>query len=213
MPKQRTQTDIVNQALARLGSTQRVSSINETSEVAKDAATHWDAVLLYLTAEHPFNFAIERDILPETGTPQHGWKRSFDLPPDCLRFLPPRPADDVYFECEVEGRAILTDSEAPLPIRYLSSSKIDDTTRWPPYFALAVEVELAARMAEAVTGSTSIATKMADMAFDKLKNAKRRDGLESGRAKRSGAYARGSWSGATRGYRRESDDPRFRGVL
>lgn len=211
MPKPLTQSRIVNQALSRLGSTERISSIEDNKEVAQHAAAHWDAVLLHLASDHPFNFAIERAELPETGPlPVHGWKRGFDLPPDCVRFLPPRPADDSYYLSEVEGGRVFTDAEAPLRVRYLSSAKLDDTSRWPPYFALAVETELAARMAEAVTGSSSIADKMEAKAADALKNAKRRDALEGGRAKRAGAIARGNWTPATRGYPRPYDDPYYR---
>lgn len=213
MPKKLTQTAIVNQALSRLGSTERLTSLDDSKTVAKHAAAHWDAVLRHIAGDHPWNFAIERAQLPEVGpAPKFGWQRAFALPNDCLRFLPPRDGDDTFYHCEIEGGRILTDSEAPLPIRYISSAKLDDTSKWPPYFALAVELELASRMAEAVTGASGVQDDLGDKAWEALKVAKRRDGLEGGRAKRAGATARGSWTRATRGYRRESDDPRYRGV-
>lgn len=208
MPKPLTQSAIVNSALSRLGSTERISSIDDAKEVAKHAAAHWDAVLRHLTGKHPFNFALEREQLPAlSAVPAHGWARQFKLPNDCLRFLPPRPGDDVHYECEVEGGKILTDAEAPLNVRFISSAKVDDTSRWPPYFAEAVELELAARMCEAVTGASGLAKSLAEQAALSLKDAKRRDGLESGKAKRQSVHCRSRWLAASTGYRNWYDDP------
>lgn len=214
MPKPLTQSAIVNQALSRLGSTERIASIDDAKEVARHAAAHWDAALRHIAGDHPWNFAIARVQLPETlPAPAFGWERAFDLPADCLRFLPPRDGDDTFYCCEVEDGRILTDSAAPLPVRYIASGKLDDTAKWPPYFAMAMELELASRMAEAVTGASGLDDKLAEKAEKAVKIAKRRDGLEGGRAKRAGATARGSWTRATRGYQREGDNPRDRGVV
>lgn len=214
MSKKPTQSKIVNAALSLLGSTERITSIDDTKEIAKHAKAHWDLALQHIAGDHPWNFAIERAQLPEAQpAPAFGWTRAFELPNDCLRFLPPRDGDDTFYCCEVEDGRILTDSEAPLPVRYISSAKLDYTSKWPPYFAKAMQYELASRMAEAVTGSSSLQDKFGDAAWEAVKVAKRRDGLEGGRAKRAGATARGSWTRATRYGRRYGDDPSERGVV
>lgn len=200
MPKPLVQSAIVNQALSRLGSTERISSIDDDKEVAKHAAAHWDAILRHLAGKHPWNFAITRAEIPTVSTtPAHGWAYAYSLPADCLRFLPPRAGDDTFYECEVEGGEILTDCEAPLPVRFISSALLDNTSKWPPYFAEAVEIELAARMCEAVTGASGMQRDLYQMASDSLRDAKRRDGLEGGRAKGAGPIVRSSWLSATTG--------------
>jgi hypothetical protein len=110
-------TNILNTALARIGSTERVTSIDDTtSNSAKRANLVWDQLRRALMVRHPWNFAVMRAVLNEAGTtPLFGWKHQYAVPANCLRWLPPAEGEDGYFDGEREGDYILTDREAPLP--------------------------------------------------------------------------------------------------
>lgn len=180
MPKRPTQSGIANSAASRLGSTKRMASIHDGSDLATHIVDQWDAIVSTLIAEHPWNFAIRRATLNAlTEAPGSEYAYQYALPADCWRWLPWHPDDPDWFEGEAEGGNILTDAEAPIAIRYISGEYADEVGRWPAHFATAVELELAFRIAEPVTGSTSIARDMRDLAAEALMKAKRKDGLES----------------------------------
>lgn len=206
MPTPLSQTKIVNAAASELGSTERLSSINDVGTLASHAQAHWDFTIEVLVAEHPWNFAVARKQLPLSAIPDFGFSHAYALPSDCARFLPPLRGRD-YYACELEGGLILTDRAAPLPVRYISNAAIGDTTRWPAYFANAVKFALAAAMAEAMTGSQQIKRDMEAKAADALAKAKRRDGRESGGRPQAQAHTRSSWLRGSFGYRHSYDDP------
>lgn len=202
MPAPPTQAGIVNAAAARLGSTERIVSLaDDAGTLARHARVFWDELLRVLIAEHPWNFAVRRAVLnTAAATPAFGFERGFALPADCARVLPPsteeRDAD--YWEGEVEGGVIHTDHEGPLSVRYISREKADQVGLWPPHFALAMTLMLAAAMAEPLTGSQSIAGSLQDQAEAALRKAKRRDALENGGRGKRAISATSDWLSAQR---------------
>jgi len=176
-----TQTDIVNAALAELGSTSRINSINDTqSNSARRALAIWDMTLRLMLAEHPWNFAIKRaKINALAAIPLSEYQRQFSLPTDMVRWLPPAQGDDDYFEGEVEGEVMLSDAEAPLILRYIAY--VDDVSKWPASFVEAFKYKLAGSMAEGETSSQSIRDRMEDRFEMWLSRAKRRDGQATGK--------------------------------
>lgn len=197
-----SQTGIVNAAAALLGSVQRINSLSQSDlPLASHAREVWDSMLREMLADHPWNFAIRRKRLNALAeAPQFGAARAFALPPDCLRWLPPHAADgDAWFEAVEENGRLLSDAAAPLPVRYISDDMLDQVDRWPAFFVTAVEYELAARLAEPMTQSSSLADAMAEKAAMKLRNAKRRDGAASGNMGRVQVISNSSWQQARRG--------------
>lgn len=195
-----TQTGIVNSALSLLGSTSRVTSIDDPHGVAPDAKTQWESIVGGLLSDHPWNWAIKRAALNEADEkPAFGFEHSYALPADCLRVLPPSREDDLDgYERREEGGFILTDAEAPLNVRYISANLGFSVSRWPAYFVRAVEYELAARLAEPVTQSSTMQTNMANMAYDALRKAKRKDGLASNHQTRNRVSHGSDWLDARR---------------
>jgi hypothetical protein len=185
MPGSPTQTRIVNGALAELGSTERLTSMDDpTSNSAKRAASLWPEVLRDLLSRHPWNFALRRRALNASSeVPSHGWERKFKLPEDCIRWLPGSLTDDDYRDAEREGDYLLSDAEAPLACRYIAY--VEDVTVWPPAFVRAMTLLLGAAMAEGVTQSEGIKDRLAERAEAQIRTAKRIDGLETGRTRRS----------------------------
>lgn len=196
---QPTQTGIVNAALARLGSTDRLTSIESGgSNSAYRAAVLWDDVRRALLARHPWNFAIARKRLNAASPPpQFGYARRFKLPVDCLRWLPPGDrADRDWFEGEVEGGFILSNAAAPLPCRYIRDH--DTVSEWPPMFVQAMTICLADWMCEGITQSVGINDRLIELADNAIRLAKRIDGLETGRKRAGGVVVRSEWLGSRR---------------
>ncbi|WP_292960510.1 hypothetical protein [Novosphingobium sp. UBA1939] len=194
-----SQTGIVNGALADLGSTTRLQSIDDRGNTAAQARQHWSDVVRELLPAHTWNFAIRRTVLPlqEELPAGLGWKYAYALPVDNMRWLVPnREETDLWFEGEEEGGRILTNREAPLPLRYISAELGMTVSRWPAHFVKAVRTELAARMADAVTQSESITDRARKSADAALKLAKRTDGLQTGRTSRSALAVKSDWLSA-----------------
>lgn len=186
------QTAICNAVLAELGSTQRITSIHDGSNHANRFREIWPLVVPFAIVLHPWNFAIGRALLNEAGQkPPFGYARMFTLPADCLRWLPPARGDSDYYEAEREGNFLLTDHAAPLPCRYIRME--DDVARWSPGFTWLVKAFLSPIIAEGVTQSEGIAGRMEELAKSLLPQAKRIDGLETGRRRRAPAIAVSSW--------------------
>lgn len=194
-----TQTDIVNAAAALLGSTERVSSLDTSGNLARHALAVWDMTARRLLADHPWNFAIEEAALNPGVVPASGrFERAFALPVNCLRLL--SIGDERAWrypeDSAIEGGHLLTDAEAPLHARFISSRYIADCGRWPPHLADAMAAALAELLAEPLTGKRSIAQAMAQRAYDALARAKRVDGLESQRSRHAQPTRRSTWLGS-----------------
>lgn len=192
-----TQTDIVNAAAALLGSSSRITNIEGADKLAIHARAVWDMTMRTLLADHPWNFAIERAHLNASAAPTFGYERTFAKPATCLRLLPSRITDgsEIYYDGEVEGDYILTDAEAPLAVRFISSRYINDCGRWPPHFAKAAGYALAMDLAEALTGSQGIDSKLTEKADAALRRAKRVDGLETQNGRRGAITRNSRWLG------------------
>ena len=183
-----TQTRIYNRALALLGSVNRSSNIDDGNPWTDTLNEHWPQAIRDLLAEHPWNCAIGRRVLNKSGTPVFGDGYTYQLPADCLRWLPPAPDNDDYFEGVEEGGYILADAGASINIRYIRL--IEDVTAWPPHLTNAMSYRLAMDAADAITQSTSIVEDMRvkyegrDGEGGALARAKRADGLASGNRSR-----------------------------
>lgn len=191
-----SQTRIINGALTDLGSTKRLQSINDSGNVAADIRAIWPDMVRNLLEQHTWNFAIQRTTVPlaEILPDGMGWQYAYDLPADCLRWLPPRRDDGMaYYEAENEGGRILTNREAPLPVRYVSVLLGENPSRWPPHFAKLARTELAALLADGITQSETTTQRKREEADAELRKARRRDGTENGRDSRSGVTVRSDW--------------------
>lgn len=192
-----SQTDIVNFALGRLGSTERIDNINDSRQLAQDAKAAW-AIIVPGELDYPWNFAIRRAKLNAAAKePIFGYARCFTLPADCLRWLKPVPEDgEGYFEGEEEGGFLHTNEVAPLNVRYISSDLAHDFSRWPPKLAEAIGYKLAEAMCEGVTGNKGLMDRMEAKGIEAIKRARIIDASKSPKFGRSDITVRSTWLGA-----------------
>lgn len=144
-----SKTEIANRALEILGDSP-VLDITDNNARAKACARAYEPVRRAELRAHTWNFAIRRQKLAaDTAAPAFDFARQFTLPGDCLRFLPPSDSCD----WTPEGRKILTDDAAPLPLRYVGDE--NDPNNFDALFVEALAAKLALEVCETVTGSSS----------------------------------------------------------
>lgn len=143
-----SQTDIANQALARIGAPPIMDLLDESSKGATLVRSAYNIVVEEVARAAEWNCLKRRANLAQNTTgPEFGWTYSYPLPAGCLRVvklngLEGHPDDDF----EVEGRDLLTDADTA-KIEYIFSET--DTNKWDALFTNAVVVLLAARIATA----------------------------------------------------------------
>lgn len=177
-------TIIVNNALILLASSSRVDDINEVGSIAAQARDLLPIIIPSFMSKHPWNFALRRKEVPRTNLEPMGgrWPWRFDLPSDCLRWLPWDKEQPEYFDGVEEDGQLLCDSEGPIIVRYIF--KNEDVSRWSALFIDLVSAELAVRMAKSVTASHSTYDRAVQERDNLLAEAKRADGLASNQTQR-----------------------------
>lgn len=163
-----TEVDLCNRALLRIGSSQRIESLQDAAVEAQVCAELYPEQRDLLLAAFPWPFATRRVTLaPLSGVARTDWRFVFALPPDCLAprhvVLPgvrnPAPADRHPFQVEAndagDGQVLLCDVEAPELVYTLA---VTDPTRWPPTFCNALALALAAQLALAIPKDARLAS-------------------------------------------------------
>lgn len=161
-----TKINIINSALTKLGA-ERLMSETDNTAASRAVEAVYDGVLLALLRDYRWAFSIKRAKLAAMyDAPEFGYRYQYELPSDCLRvdmvndlafgdwhqrdhhaWQQPMP---VY---QIEGRRILTDTEAPLLLRYGSS--VDDPSAYDSSFADTLACALAAELAESLTQAST----------------------------------------------------------
>lgn len=169
---------IVNRALHALGH-KPITAFEDDAKAARLATRDYDTIRDAVLQAHPWNFAIRRKSLAAaTEAPDWGFERAFDFPADpyCLRVLAVSGEDPESGRWVVEGRQILTDFNAPLPIRYVA--RVTDVGLYTPLFVEALAARLAWDWAEMIPGTNSKAQLAKDWYERKLSEARSIDGQE-----------------------------------
>lgn len=180
-----SQVSVVNLALTKLGQ-DRAVSIDDDVEAVRVMRSLWDDTRDAVLARFPWKFAIFRDSLPSLAAVPVGtqWSVQFQLPEYALRLVQVQEdwifyaADQLPFVIEgsTSGQVILCNEVSPLFVRYVK--RVTNVGLWPPLFARAVAMQLAADACEKLTQSS---TKFQDaMAAYELavREAKRQNGIE-----------------------------------
>lgn len=150
-----TKLGVINRGLQLLGQPQ-IAAVNENSTGARAMLRAYDSIVQAELEKNNWRFAIRRASLPADATPPaFGKARQFPVPGDFLRLCPPETAYESpqRRDWEIEGTNILTDDEAPLPIRYISLSTPE--SQWSPLFAEMVACSLAEGTCEEITNSNT----------------------------------------------------------
>lgn len=144
-----TAVSICSNALLMLGA-KTVNDLNEDSERARLCSNLYETVRDDILRAHPWNCAIKRvQLAPDADPPAFGYSARFTLPGDWLRTLTLEGAADYC----VEGRAILCNARA-LNLRYVFRNANEAT--WDSALVNVMTLAMAARIAYAVTQSTSM---------------------------------------------------------
>lgn len=191
-------TRTCNAALALLGESARITSIEDNSPLAKLFLTVWDEAVEEVLTAHPWNPAVKRANLPVSAdfTPEGSqYDQAFELPNDCLRWLPARRDHVDYFEGEEEGGYILSNADAPIAIRYIA--RVDNLAKWTAGMRETLAAKLAWKLAKPITGQSGMMDRMR-VAYDAaFTEAKRQDGAATGDRAR-GLEFRSDWLAARR---------------
>jgi hypothetical protein len=142
--------NICNSALIKLGQ-ERINSLDDDNKRARLCKEQYYKVLRRVLRSHPWNFAIKRATLTESGdSVTWGEEKLYALPSDCVRVY---GVEGKYFKYKIEGRYIVTSDGAP-NIKYISDDV--DEYLYDASFAEAVASWLAADLCYALTQSASL---------------------------------------------------------
>ena len=172
-----SKVDIVNAALNKIGASRILAFTDDTPE-GRLANSSYNDLRDEVLRDHPWNFAIRRVALAANATaPIYEYSNSFDLPDEpnyCLRVLSVENPNDRSWK--IEGRAIVTNLEAPLNIKYIK--RVIDTGLMDFAFTNALAARLAWEWAEDLTGSTSKGKMLFEEYTSHITGAKSVDGQE-----------------------------------
>lgn len=187
-------TAIFNKAIVVLGSRESLLSPDEAIPSAQSLTALWDIARRSALCLHPWNFAIVRQRLTrDTEAPAFGYAYRYKKPTELLRWLPWDSDDPYYFDGEEEGDFVLTDEEE-VYVRFIAENI--SVEKWPPLFVDVLAHTLALEYCEAKTGLKGLRTAIADARDDLLRQARKADGLATGKRKRNRRVGSSRWAGA-----------------
>lgn len=146
-----TNISICSNALISLGA-QTISSFSDGTDRSLLAANLYESTRDMVLRSHPWNCAVKRIVLaPDVAAPSFDYPAAFTLPADCLRVLSVgEENEDVDYK--VESGKILS-SGTSLALRYVWKNTNEST--WDAMLVHAMELQMAASMAYAVTMSAA----------------------------------------------------------
>ncbi|HIG9580639.1 TPA: hypothetical protein ACYEKW_002006 [Escherichia coli] len=165
---------ICSNALLALGA-HPINDFVEDTDHARLCSNLYPTVRNNLLRAHPWNCAIKRVVLsPVSDTPTFGFRYQFSLPGDLIRVLSiGEPQDDIPYR--IEGNKLLANVNA-VRLRYIFRN--EDESTWDAALVNVVEATMQAKLAYAVTGSTSLRDTLTQEAAYLLRQAKAIDGQE-----------------------------------
>jgi hypothetical protein len=140
-------------------------SIDDNVKNARDLKAVYDQALAAVLAEHPWNFALKRVLLPQLAdAPAHGWTYQYQLPSDYVRKVvvyngtseDDKIENDYY---QIEGGVLLTD-ETTVYLKYIYL--LTDSTKYSTKFDEAFAAKLATMVAFTITNDKNLVKIMAD---------------------------------------------------
>lgn len=169
-----TAVSICSNALLMLGA-QTINDLDEDLPRAQLAANLYESARDDMLRAHPWNCAIKRVLLaPNVVAPAFGYQFQFNLPGDYLRVLSVTSGRAVV-DYLVEGQMILSDC-ASLELRYVFRNDVEAT--WDSALVDIMTLAMVARMAYAITSSTSEAQARQQALEYALRKARAVDGQE-----------------------------------
>ena len=149
-----SETVACNLALATLGEPPLTDYATDTGTVANECRRWFDIVRRKELMGYDWQFATTRTQLTKDVTdPAFGWTSRYQIPTDCLRFLPITTTGEAAAEPvthEVESGYILVNQTSDLYVRYIKD--METVTDWPDDFVNLFTAALAVALAENLVG-------------------------------------------------------------
>ncbi|MBX9643383.1 MAG: hypothetical protein K2W91_04685 [Novosphingobium sp.] len=153
--------EIAKAVAARIGTSARITSLNDNTTLARTLKGVWDAQRKAVLRDGSWNFAtVTRELAAldpatlESGAVPYPWSTAFALPGDCLRLLELLDSGSRgSFEKQsdaVHGDVILCNAAAPLVVRIVVDRPIE---RFDDVAADAFALRLAWRCGRKIAGS------------------------------------------------------------
>ena len=145
---------ICNIALSRIGQSQSIDSLTESSLAAGLCALHYPACVQQVLADGDWAFAESRVVLADIGSPPTNWEYRYAYPNDCLKarriavpgmeIVPLAQRIPFKVVYSGSGKAIVANwPEAEL----IYTADVTDTSLFTPLFTSALAWRLAAELA------------------------------------------------------------------
>ena len=180
--------DIANYALNIIGAS-NISSFDENSKPGRLVNQRFVSVRDAVFRSHPWNCLIRRaELAQEVEAPAFGYTYQYPLPSDpyCLRVLEfsngslSYPQDNMFSNTGgpvfvIEGRKLLTD-EGTARIKYIA--RVTDPQQYDASLIETLAAKLAAEIAYAITGSTTVVQLASAVYDDKMREARFVDATE-----------------------------------
>jgi hypothetical protein len=166
--------DICNSALNMIGAS-TILALNEDSKAGRICNQRYGSVRDSVFRAHPWNCLISRQTLAaDSEAPSFTYSYQFTLPTDpfCLRVL---KLSDPEIKFEIEGRKLLTD-ESSVDLIYVARKL--DPNEYDQLLINTIEAAIAADVAYALIGSTTLTATMYDLYRNKLTEARFVDATE-----------------------------------
>lgn len=166
--------DICNSALNMIGAS-TILALNEDSKAGRICNQRYASVRDSVFRAHPWNALIARQTLAaDSEAPSFTYSKQFTLPTDpfCLRVL---KLSDPEIKFEIEGRKLLTD-ESSVDLVYVARKL--DPNEYDQLLINTIEAAIAADIAYALIGSTTLTATMYDLYRNKLREARFVDATE-----------------------------------
>ncbi|RKX24210.1 MAG: hypothetical protein DRP45_08725 [Candidatus Zixiibacteriota bacterium] len=159
-----TVTDICNTALSYVGSRGTITSLDETSTEARVCKAHYEITRDVVLSEADWGFASANRVLAQLSEdPPTGWSYVYEYPNNCLkaRFLvqASRTADRLPFAVMMnndDSDMVIACDVDEAQLRY--TKRVENPALFPPLFAEAFALRLAARIAMPIVREPKMVT-------------------------------------------------------
>jgi|TARA_B100000242_G_scaffold151703_1_gene108335 hypothetical protein len=172
--------DICNSALNQLGAS-TIISLTENSKNARIISQRFDSVRDQVFREHPWNALTKRiKLAQDSQAPVYEFSFAYTLPSDCLKVLSFSDSTSEYLakndiNYKIENGKLLTSSSV-VYLKYIARET--DTSKYDSSLSETISAALAADIAYAITGSTTVMQLFEGKYKEKLKDARFADATE-----------------------------------
>lgn len=161
-----TKIDLCNSALARCGA-EPISTLTDDTKRAKVVSAQYEITLKELLTDSPWNFAIGRVELSDSGAEiPFGFSYKYELPEDCIRVLELENKSPY----RVEEGYILCDVAEAIKIKYIKFA--DDPSKYSGAFVKALTLKLAEDISYILVQSAALQQQISSEAERYLRKAR-----------------------------------------